>query len=695
MKAEGIKSQPVIKKINPPDKFKKFIKSGKFKGIIFLLAVGSGYYFYYQKNNVVVPNSYILDSVSRGAIISNISGTGQISSLNQLDIKPKVSADILELKVQSGQKVKEGEILTILDSSDLTTQVKNAKNSLDIARTNLNLKISGLSPEEIIVAQRSVDSAKLSYNNSLINLENAKKDAEANLQTAQLQLSDSQASLDNAQKTYDNAISSNNLSSNSDLQDLNNTYSSARSTLSSAQITIRSTVVFADNLLGYNHYNNNINSYQSLLGARNFQSLSDAQIAFIKTESEMKEFEKYYDLLINSEKQSDIDDLLNKALNALQSAKVLGHNCYTLLLNTITGSDLSQTTLDSLKSSASSQESSSISGINSVQSTIQNIAGAKINISSSNISEANSLSNSKASLDKAKSNLISAQNNLEQVKRNNIKNITSAQNDVNAKKISYESAQANFNLQTAKPREIDLANLRIQLSQAQNNYDEALKNLKETEIKAPFDGIISKVYQNQNDLASPTNPILTLSTEKKLAIITLNEVDAAKIKVGQKANIFFSAIEDLEITGSVAEIDGLGTLSQSVVTYGVKIVFDVQDERIKPQMSVSVSITTDQKLDVLTVINSAIKQDTNGKSFVEILNQPQAIAGKSENEVTSLKAPEKKNVEIGLSDDSKTEIINGLKEGDKVIISTINPTVVKPTTTSGLNLFGGGGTRMR
>ena len=67
------------------------------------------------------------------------------------------------------------------------------------------------------------------------------------------------------------------------------------------------------------------------------------------------------------------------------------------------------------------------------------------------------------------------------------------------------------------------------------------------------------------------------------------------------------------MSGVVTEIDPIGAISQGVVTYDIKINFDVVDERVKPSMSVSAAIITDTKQNVLVVPNSAVKSK-NGSS---------------------------------------------------------------------------------
>ena len=76
----------------------------------------------------------------------------------------------------------------------------------------------------------------------------------------------------------------------------------------------------------------------------------------------------------------------------------------------------------------------------------------------------------------------------------------------------------------------------------------------------------------------------------------MNEVDAAKISVGNKTTLTFDATEDLTLTGKVAQIDTIGTVEQGVVSYKVKIAFDTQDERIKPGMTANASIQKSDRI---------------------------------------------------------------------------------------------------
>jgi hypothetical protein len=140
----------------------------------------------------------------------------------------------------------------------------------------------------------------------------------------------------------------------------------------------------------------------------------------------------------------------------------------------------------------------------------------------------------------------------------------------------------------------------------------------------------------------------------------------------------------------VVEIDTVGTVSQGVVTYAVKLSFDTQDERVKSGMSVSASIVTDIKQDVLSVPASAVKS-AGDVSYVEILSIPASEATQSPMGVMSDALPTQQVVEVGLSNDTVTEIVSGLKEGDTIVTRTI--VAGTQTTPTAPSLFGGGGTR--
>lgn len=271
--------------------------------------------------------------------------------------------------------------------------------------------------------------------------------------------------------------------------------------------------------------------------------------------------------------------------------------------------------------------------------------------------------------------------------QNTIKN--SRDTIVNSDRTIAEKTESLTKLK-AGPDTLDVQSQELSVKQRENALLDAQEKLAYYFIRAPFDGVVAKLNIKRGDPVSASTIIATFITKQKVAETSLNEVDVTKIKVGNKTTITFDAIPDLSITGEVAEIDTVGTVTQGVVTYAVKIVFDTQDERVKPGMSISAAIITDVRQNALLVPNSAVKQQGD-MSYVEIF-------------VGETQAPKRQNVQVGLSNDTATEITNGLNEGDKVVTQTITQAATQnqsqqsggiriPGITGGGGGGGGGGFR--
>lgn len=294
-------------------------------------------------------------------------------------------------------------------------------------------------------------------------------------------------------------------------------------------------------------------------------------------------------------------------------------------------------------------------------------------------------------------------NSYVQTTNNHFSELVSAKNSIKDSKDAVVSAERTLKereLSTAKakaaPDELDIRTKKIAVQQKEDALFNARRNLADYFIRATFDGIVAKVNIKKGDLVS-SGAIATLITKQKIAEISLNEIDAAKVKVGQKTTLAFDAVDNLTITGEATEIDSLGAVSQGVVTYAVKIAFDAEDERLKPGMSVSAAIITDVKQDALLAPNSAIKQQGD-ISYVQIVNGTTAISNSSGASISgvAIAASDLRNqqIEVGLSNETMTEIVSGLKQGDVVVAQTItsNSSQNQPRQNAG---FGSGGQMMR
>ncbi len=273
---------------------------------------------------------------------------------------------------------------------------------------------------------------------------------------------------------------------------------------------------------------------------------------------------------------------------------------------------------------------------------------------------------------------------------------TSKQNIISAQQSIAESSASLAQLKAgADPLDIESQKIAISQKEAQLVQDQ--QNLAYYTIRAPISGVAATVSVKPGDPASSGTTIASLITKQQEAIISLNEVDAAKVAIGQKATLTFDAINGLSISGTVTEIDTLGTVSQGVVTYNVYIAFDTEDSRVKPGMSVTADVVTNVETGVLLVPSTAIKTLGN-RQYVEVFKtRPAGIAVMAMNFSTDVK-PEQVFVTTGDSNDTDTIVTSGLSGGDLVVTQTSQqgasssaPATSAPSLLGGGNRGGGGG----
>jgi HlyD family secretion protein len=256
---------------------------------------------------------------------------------------------------------------------------------------------------------------------------------------------------------------------------------------------------------------------------------------------------------------------------------------------------------------------------------------------------------------------------------------------VNAERTLDEKTKSLDKL-TQAPDESDIKSKTLAVEQKQRALDAAREALADCTIVAPFDGVVAAIDIKAGDEIASGASVATIITANQVASITLNEVDIAKVEAGQKATLSFSAIDGLTITGKVAQVGVMGSVSQGVVSYEVVIALDEANPQVKSGMSVSAAVITQIKQDVLLVPSTAVKTANDGSTYV--LMEPSGGSADA--------APREQTVSIGLSDDQNTEIISGISAADRVAVSSSKQSAAassSPAQTGGsmFNIGGMGG----
>ncbi len=202
-----------------------------------------------------------------------------------------------------------------------------------------------------------------------------------------------------------------------------------------------------------------------------------------------------------------------------------------------------------------------------------------------------------------------------------------------------------------------------ELVTAQNDYKQAkvvLENeqakIANYEIRAPFDGIITRVdYAVGDNLGTNDEKYILIENPEILEIsIFADQVDITKLMKWQKTQIRYDAFAGVEFDGEIIEIDSTPQEKDGITKYEVKILVTKTTEKIFSWMMANVVIVTEKKEQVLWVPFTAVQVDQEtGESFVMVIDS----SGKKQ----------KRKVEIWYSDGNSTEILEWLKEWEKVL----------------------------
>ncbi len=277
--------------------------------------------------------------------------------------------------------------------------------------------------------------------------------------------------------------------------------------------------------------------------------------------------------------------------------------------------------------------------------------------------------------------------------------------DVEQAKVAVRQAKTNRISNTIRVTQI--AQARASGARASASLVNAKVQLDETKVTAPSNGIILKKYIEAGTLISSgisafnstgTNIVQFGDTTRMYVDVQVDETDIANVDLDQKVDITFDSYPTTTFEGKVIRIDPQMVIEQNVTTAHVRVEVDNTQatyQLLKPGMNATCEFIVNQKDDVIAVPNEALKNDTDGSRYVEIASGGKpAPAEKGEEADPALKIgikSEKRKLtsdNIGLEGNDSTEIKTGLKEGETIVLQTIEP--VGATPAGGGNPFGGG-----
>jgi HlyD family secretion protein len=219
--------------------------------------------------------------------------------------------------------------------------------------------------------------------------------------------------------------------------------------------------------------------------------------------------------------------------------------------------------------------------------------------------------------------------------------------------IDYQIAQRNYERLVNGPRTDELSALEKQLESAQLALERGRAQLEEMRLITPLSGTVVRVEANEGEMVSAYRPVVVIADLTSLQIIAeVDEIDVAEVAPDQEVTIRLDAYPGQTLPGTIVSLAPAASPQQGSTVYEAMVKFDAGRLTLRLGMGANLKIITLEKEGVLLVPNRAI-QPIGRRKVVKVVD------GRRIREV---------EVVTGLSNESETEIVEGLAEGQRILI---------------------------
>jgi len=234
-----------------------------------------------------------------------------------------------------------------------------------------------------------------------------------------------------------------------------------------------------------------------------------------------------------------------------------------------------------------------------------------------------------------------------------------AQGAVEVAENRKRAAQSQLAISRAKVTEA-----RAQVAQAKAAADRADEDLRNATIRAPIRG---SVLTRDVEIGSPVSSILNLGANATL-VMTLgdidqvfvrgkvDEADIGRVQIGQPARIRVETFKDKTFNGRVTQISPMGVEKDNVTNFEVRVSIDNPGKQLRANMTANAEIVLEEHANALILPEAAVSYDQQKHAFVDVV-APGTKTGRRKSPVT-----------LGVGNGTKIQVLDGVGEGDKVIL---------------------------
>lgn len=203
--------------------------------------------------------------------------------------------------------------------------------------------------------------------------------------------------------------------------------------------------------------------------------------------------------------------------------------------------------------------------------------------------------------------------------------------------------------------EIDYLSAKSNKESLESQLESLQAQKRMSQISAPFNGIVDKIFPKKGELASPTLPVIEFVDLSKLTIkADVSEAYIGKINKGQLVELTFSALPEINIKTPVRRVSKI--INTASRTFEIEMEIDNPGEKIKPNVVSTIKVNDFSSDNAFVVPSLAVRKDISGEYVY-------TVEKKGNKDIVA-----KKYVKTGLSYEEKTLITEGLEKGKKVVV---------------------------
>ena len=196
----------------------------------------------------------------------------------------------------------------------------------------------------------------------------------------------------------------------------------------------------------------------------------------------------------------------------------------------------------------------------------------------------------------------------------------------------------------------DFDQLELSCKVAQRSYDNLLEN---TILRSPVDGVITARNYDTGDLYSMAQPLFTVQQIIPVkALVAISETDYTKVKAGDRVEISADALPGRNFSGKIVRL--YPVMDAGSHTFNAEVQVRNERRELRPGMFIRATVNFGSNYNIVVPDVAVLKQQGSGVRTVFVMNS-EGIA-------------ESRTVTLGRHFDSKYEILEGLSEGEKVIV---------------------------